>query len=339
VDSPCFVIDTAYSVSPIDDSVDRRWLYYCLCAIDFKGISQDVGVPGLSREAAYSTPVPLPPPLSEQRRIADFLDAETARIDQVVSIRINTTQLVKERMNSAIDRLVRGQHLSATKKADYEPFGKIPSDWGQGRLRSLPCVVQTGPFGSQLHADDYIEGGWPVVNPSNIFEGKLIADERVTVSDETRSRLSRYILAQNDVVFGRRGELGRAAVVRQENVGWVCGTGALRVRFTRPAFDAEFLGRLLGIPAVRFYFETQAVGSTIANLNESILLNMPVLIPPLHVQIEIARICSEVESTHRSLLQAFEQQITLLTERKQALIAAAVTGQFDVTTARGADVS
>ncbi|SEP85517.1 restriction endonuclease subunit S [Streptomyces radiopugnans] len=324
--------------------IDPRFLLYVVNTHNFLklGEAEMYGVAGQQRvpdEFLRDLPVSLPS-LEEQRRIADFLDAETARIDRLVELRNRTLALLTERMTNRLDAAVRGVAASGPKRlADYSPLGEVPLDWRQGRLRSVDCDVQTGPFGSQLHAEDYVDAAWPVVNPANITPAGLVADNQVTVSDKVRAHLERHILRAGDVVFGRRGELGRAGIVTEAQEGWVCGTGSLRVRFAKGAFHPGYLRRYLAIPAVRHYFQLQAIGSTMPNLNSSILLNMPLLLPSPSEQAEIAEKCAEIESLaakHRLLV---ERQMQLFLERRQALITAAVTGQFDVSTASGRNVT
>ncbi|MEU5179349.1 restriction endonuclease subunit S [Streptomyces longwoodensis] len=323
--------------------VEPRFLNYATQSAGFQGTVHSEAVASTiqnfnaERYANVSMRIPAS---EEQRRIADFLDAETARIDRLVELRNRTLTLLAERMINRLDAAVRGVAAPGPKRvADYSPLGEVPLDWRQGRLRSVDCDVQTGPFGSQLHAEDYVDAEWPVVNPANITPAGLVADNQVTVSDRVRARLERHILRTGDVVFGRRGELGRAGIVTEAQAGWVCGTGSLRVRFAKGAFHPGYLRRYLAIPAVRHYFQLQAIGSTMPNLNSSILLNMPLLLPSLSEQAEIAQRCAEIESLaakHRLLV---ERQVRLFLERRQALITAAVTGQFDVTTASGRNVT
>ncbi|MGC0403811.1 type I restriction enzyme S subunit [Streptomyces sp. SAI-126] len=333
----CFQ-NTLLRLRPRDDRADGRFLeWWARSAFGsgvFASIASGANIYHISAERVRALPIELPP-LEEQRRIADFLDAETARIGRLEQLRLRSLDLLREQTVARVDSAVRGDSTGQTRQAEYSPLGQIPANWREGRLRSVDCDVQTGPFGSQLHAEDYIAGGWPVINPANITPSGLVADVRVTVSSEIRERLERHILQAGDVIFGRRGELGRAGVVSTEQAGWVCGTGSLRVRFRENAFHSGYLRRYLTIPAVRHYFQLHAIGSTMANLNSSILLNMPLLLPEIRDQVSIARACDEIEDqmTHRGTL--VKRQLTLLAERRQALITAAVTGQFDVSTADG----
>ena len=97
------------------------------------------------------------------------------------------------------------------KDTGIEWIGQIPADWEVRRLAGVSERVQTGPFGSQLHAGDYVDGGVPIINPSHLSDGSIRPD--VSVSPATAARLQRHRFEVGDVVFGRRGELGRCAVV------------------------------------------------------------------------------------------------------------------------------
>ena len=323
-----------------------RYLAYVLRSADFlaQGVGAYEGVAGLKR---------VPPefvadwPVAEldgdqQRRIADFLDERIALLDRTIKLRLQQIDLTRELTVAQIDELLRqgGRPAAELLPAEYQPFGLVPRSWKQGRLRSTSVEVQTGPFGSQLNAGEYVHGGWPVVNPSNITrEGSLIADDSVTVDDRTRARLARHVLQVGDVVFGRRGDLGRAGLVTEEHAGWVCGTGSLRVRFLEAAFDPAYLTRFLRLPAIRHYFESNSVGSTMQNLNTSLLLGMPLLIPALDEQRSIAERADALALRSEGLARLLTQSIDLLREHKRALITAAVSGGIDVTTARPAEVA
>lgn len=280
--------------------------------------------------------------LPEQRRIADYLDDQVALLERTIALRQQQIDLTRELNVAQIDNLLRqgGRPAVELLPAEYQPFGVVPRSWKQGRLRSTSVEVQTGPFGSQLNADEYVDGAWPVVNPSNITrEGCLIRDDTVTVNDGTRARLARHVLQVGDVVFGRRGDLGRAGLVTEEHAGWVCGTGSLRVRFLEAAFDPAYLTRFLRLPSIRHYFESNSVGSTMQNLNTSLLLGMPLLIPALDEQRSIAERADALAARSEGLVRLLTQSIDLVRERKRALITAAVTGKIDVSTARPVEVA
>ena len=90
--------------------------------------------------------------------------------------------------------------------------------------------IQTGPFGSQLHAADYVPVGIPSIMPENIGDNELSIGNIARITQEDADRLSRYIVREGDIVYSRRGDVERRALVRQAEDGWLCGTGCLRVR-------------------------------------------------------------------------------------------------------------
>ena len=107
--------------------------------------------------------------------------------------------------------------------------GVIPEDWPVKKLSEL-ASFRTGPFGSALHKSDYITNGVPVINPMHIIDGQINPSEDMTITENTAKKLSEFRLTSGEVVIGRRGDMGRCAVVRKENDGWLCGTGSMIVR-------------------------------------------------------------------------------------------------------------
>ncbi len=170
-------------------------------------------------------------------------------------------------------------------------IGQIPEHWETLSLGEL-CArgggdIQTGPFGSQLHASDYVRVGIPSVMPQNIGDNVIIEDGIARISPEDAKRLKRYLLAPGDIVYSRRGDVERRALVRAEQSGWLCGTGCLRIRLGTGA-NSRFLSYYLSHPEVRSYIVRHAIGATMPNLNTQILSAVPVVLPPRPVQQAIA---------------------------------------------------
>jgi type I restriction enzyme S subunit len=108
------------------------------------------------------------------------------------------------------------------------------SDWHETTLGAL-CLeggggIQTGPFGSQLHASDYVLEGVPSVMPQNIGDNVIHADGIARIQESDAQRLNKYRMREGDIVYSRRGDVEKRALVRDDNEGWLCGTGCLRVR-------------------------------------------------------------------------------------------------------------
>ena len=141
--------------------------------------------------------------------------------------------------------------------------------------------IKIGPFGSLLHKEDYIEGGHALVNPSHIVDGKVSVDEKLTVSDDKFAELSAYHLQVGDVVMGRRGEMGRCAVVLDD--GLLCGTGSLLIR-TKGEVTADYIQKIISFPSFKKTIEDMAVGQTMPNLNVPIVSGFQIIKPPMEVQ-------------------------------------------------------
>lgn len=155
-----------------------------------------------------------------------------------------------------------------------------PHEWAKPELSDL-ADLKIGPFGSLLHKEDYIEGGHPLVNPSHIVDGRITIDPKLTVSDEKYEELSAYQLKVGDVVMGRRGEMGRCAVVEEE--GLLCGTGSLLIR-PKGKVTADYIQKIISYPTFKKTIEDMAVGQTMPNLNVPIVSGFRIISPPIEVQ-------------------------------------------------------
>ena len=191
--------------------------------------------------------------------------------------------------------------------------------WNERTLGEL-CAdgggrIQTGPFGSQLHQSDYEEVGTPVVMPTNINDGRIDTAAIARVSESHVHRLRRHKLSLGDIVYGRRGDIGRQAITREENVGWLCGTGCLRVSLGNAEVESDFLHRYLATPNVIGWIQGQAIGATMPNLNTSILERVPVKYPDLRTQRKIAAVLGAYDD----LIETNTRRIALLERMAEGL--------------------
>uniref|UniRef100_A0A832H4K4 Restriction endonuclease subunit S n=1 Tax=Oscillatoriales cyanobacterium SpSt-402 TaxID=2282168 RepID=A0A832H4K4_9CYAN len=272
------------------------------------------------------------PPLDEQQTIARFLDYKTAQIDALIAKKETLLAKLAEKHTALISQAVT-KGLDPTvplKPSGIEWLGDIPAHWDVAKLLYVSESIQTGPFGSQLHADEYIEGGTPIVNPADIYEGELLLNPRTTVTDEVVERLSRHKLQLGDIVLGRRGEIGRAGLVKEENVDWLCGSGSMRIRLRREKLEPTYLLSQFSIPKVAGYLTLQSVGSTMDNLSGSIVGRLHVLLPPLEEQNQISEAVQQIREEMLISSSRIQDAIAKLKEYRTALITNAVTGKIDV---------
>jgi type I restriction enzyme, S subunit len=288
---------------------------------------------GQALRYANFTQIDLPlVPLDEQVAIASFLDRETKNIDALVSEQRHLIELLAEKRQATISHAItKGLDPDAVMKpSGFEWLGDVPTHWIVKPLRRFKSRVQTGPFGSQLHAAEYVTGGTPVINPINLVDGEIVPSDDITVEQTVVARLAYQKLRAGDIVFSRRGELGRCAVVTAAKQGWLCGTGSMILRLEVPEFDPEFVSCFLRLDLTKQYFQSLSVGAIMDSLSSSTLLGMPMLAPPLEEQGGIASSIRLQAATLDRLIAEVASSIELLQERRVALISAAVTGQIDV---------
>ena len=155
--------------------------------------------------------------------------------------------------------------------------------------------IQTGPFGSQLHASDYVADGIPFVMPTNIGENRIIEDGIAPITKEDADRLEKHKLRPGDIVYSRRGDVEKRALIREHEDGWLCGSGCMKVRFGSGVVDPLFAAMYLGHPAVRNWIARHAVGATMPNLNTSVVSSVPFALPPVTEQKKIAEVLGALD--------------------------------------------
>ena len=170
--------------------------------------------------------------------------------------------------------------------------------------------IQTGPFGSQLHQSDYQSYGTPVVMPQNIVNDKITEDSIAYVDDVMVRKLSRHVLQVGDIVYPRRGELNKRAIISERESGWLCGTGCIKISLTNSPVLPSFLFYYLKQSQVVKWIENKAVGSTMLNLNTGILRSLEVEYPNYQTQQRIA----EILSTYDRFIDNNNRRIALLEE-------------------------
>lgn len=267
---PCVTVVDVCIIRPNQNKVDNRWLMH---TINSPVMRQRINeyVTGTTRQRIsrgnFSKLKVSVPPLLEQRRIASILD----KVDEL-----------RQKRQQAIEKL--DQLLQATFMDMFGDPVSNPKGFKVAKLAEQVDLIQIGPFGTQLHQEDYIENGIPLINPSHIKNGKIIPNDKLTVSKSKHEELTQYHLRLNDVLLGRRGEMGRCAVVTEKEVGWLCGTGSLFIRPNREKINPFFLELLLSSDSIKKYLENVSQGQTMANLNKSIVGAIPLILPSIEIQ-------------------------------------------------------
>jgi type I restriction enzyme S subunit len=166
---------------------------------------------------------------------------------------------------------------------------------------SKGCFIQTGPFGSQLHKRDYQKTGVGTVNPTHLENNRVNHTNVPRVSCETADRLERHRLAAGDILFARRGEIGRHGLVSEAEHGWLCGTGCFLVRIQRDDVDNRFLSYSISTPEIVDWLNRHAAGVVMPNLNNTVLHQLPIVLAPLFIGLKpLTSKESPTQGLHRS---------------------------------------
>jgi len=166
-------------------------------------------------------------------------------------------------------------------------------EWKEVRLGEV-ADVQTGPFGSQLHKENYVNKGTPIVTVEHLGNKWFTSQNLPMVSDEDKLRLAKYCSQEGDVIFSRVGSVDRCSYVSKEYSGWLFSGRCLRVR-PRSGINPEYLYYFLTNEGTKQYIRNIAVGATMPSINTKLLNEVPITIPSLDDQRRIAFILSSLD--------------------------------------------
>ena len=278
------------AISPVDTTVLLPdFLFSALSSLyqDIRNLTGDEQRSGLNIPILKTIRIPLPP-LEVQNQIVAEIEGYQKIIDGA--------------------RLVLD---------NYKPHIVISPAWPVITLGEACKAILTGPFGTALHESDYVPSGIPVINPKNIVAGEIVKVGAKAVAEATRDKLREFTVRENDIVIGRRGEMGRCAIVTSEMNGWLCGTGCFVIRL-KDECDVRFAHIQLTSQKVKLHLEAQAVGVTMMNLNQGILSGAEIPLPDLPTQHAIV---AEIEAeqalvnANRELIRRMEAKVKAAIDR------------------------
>ena len=182
---------------------------------------------------------------------------------------------------------------------------------------------KTGPFGTALHQSDYEDGGVPIINPTQIVKGKLLGTSSMAVSEKTAISLLAFRLSFGDIVIGRRGEMGRCALVNAEHDGFICGTDSMIIR-VNSTLNASLLQRLLSSTQVVSTLEKTSDGLTMSSLNQKTLKSLSLTIPASIIEQDaIADALSDADA----YIESLERLLAKKRDIKQGVMLALLSGK------------
>lgn len=200
----------------------------------------------------------------------------------------------------------------------------IPNDW---KIMSLGEIcsnhLQTGPFGSQLHSHEYVENGIPVLMPKDLNDYRADLSSAAKITPEKANDLKKHILKKGDLLFSRRGDVARFALIDEKSEGSICGTGCLKAR-PNENHSSKFLAHFLQKDSVKQWLEQNAVGQTMPNMNTEILRELPLISASSRKEEEKIAL---ILSTWDKAIETVEKLVANSQQQKKALMQQLLTGQ------------
>jgi type I restriction enzyme S subunit len=269
------------------------------------------------------------PPSDEQKLIARFLNHETAKIDALIAEQQRLIELLKEKRQAVISHAVtKGLDPDVPMKdSGVEWLGEVPAHWDITRLKYATCAIFDCPHETPIYD---LEGEYLVVRTADIDEGVLESGRMYRLNeDQYRIRTRRSELERGDIVYGREGERwGHAAVIPVS--GRFClGQRMMQFRVGKDFCSTYLMYQLNSVNVYR-QGEVETVGATSPHVNVSTIANFVLAHPPEREQRAISEYVESFVSSVDELIEVARDSSAYLSERRSALISAAVTGKIDV---------
>lgn len=314
--------------------IDPRFLLHSLrgMAPDLKRIATGSTHKTIYMPDIEQLRVPLPP-VEEQRHISDFLDVETTRIDGMVALRERQIELLVEAGVSRVLSAIRGEHvLGERKDSGLSWLGSIPKDWPVAAVAHHFDVDLGKMLNPERSRGDHLR---PYLRVANVQWGEISTENLLQMDFPPEDR-SRYALRAGDLLVCEGGSWPGRAAIWDGSVPEIYYQKALHRLRPRGIHLVQWLYYCLLAAERMSVFAVQGNSSTMTHLTREQLRPQRFPFPDIEVQRSVVAELDAAAVADEELKRALTKQLTLLAERRQALITAAVTGQLDVTTARPA---
>lgn len=284
---------------------------------------------GLGQAAVGNLALPFPP-ISQQTAIAAFLDRETAKLDALMDEQRRLIALLREKRQAVISHAVtKGLNPAAPMKpSGVDWLGDVPEGWEVKQLKHLVAPGTSITYGI-VQAGPEFEGGIPYIRTSDMSGTHLPVSGYALTSPEVEKNYLRSRVFPGDLVIAIRATIGKCLEVPEELriANLTQGTAKFSAG---DMCDRTFIRLLISATPSQAYFDLMAKGATFREITLDALRRLPVALPPLDEQKAIASYLVSRINDFDSLIDTAESAITLLQERRAALISAAVTGKIDV---------
>ena len=272
------------------------------------------------------------PALQAQKAIADFLDRETARIDQLIEKKRRLVELVHERQNSEITAEVTGVYSNASfRKPSRSSFiGELPGDWEDAQLKHLVRPGTSITYGI-VQAGPEHEGGIPYIRTGDMKGDELPKSGYPHTSPEIEKSYARSRMEKGDLVIAIRATVGKCLRLPDQLVGANLTQGTAKIS-PGPRMSRDFMLYAIQSAPSQSFFGQSSKGATFKEITLDRLRRLVLPLPPIDQQGRIVERLHQVDAKSKRLRQATQVSTNRLCEFRSALITAAVTGQIEVAT-------
>ena len=301
-------------VRPVASVISPDYLHYELSTDDVKRsiINRAVGgtMASTNTEILEETEISFPRSVKEQLEIGGFL----GNLDTLITLHQRKLNALKKVKKSLLEKMF-------PKPGEFVPeirFEGFTDPWEQRKLGEI-ASIKTGPFGSLLHAEEYVDDGIPIVTTEH-FKSSFLPDEKAglpQVSESDRARLEQYSAIEGDILFSRVGSVDVNAQVTAAQSGWLFSGRVLRVRPVASVISPDYLHYELSTDDVKRSIINRAVGGTMASTNTEILEETEISFPrSVKEQLEIGGFLGNLDT----LITLHQRKLTALKIVKKSLL-------------------
>lgn len=317
---------------------DSKYLTYAFAhlysgRVNFPSIKQTTGIQNLDSEAYLMEKFGFPSK-NEQIQIANFLDHETTKIDHLIEKQQQLIELLKEKRQAVISHAVtKGLDPNVPMKdSGVEWLGEVPEHWILSNLKYFASIQGGYAFNSDL----FVEEGTQVLRIGNVYQNTLSLDRQpIYISNELVKNFKDFIVSKNDVLMSLTGTLGKRdygfAIKVKTDEKYLLNQRVAKISPNPSKIDTDFMVYVLWSESYLTQLYSLPSGTKQANLSNSDVLGIQIVVPPsLEEQKDIAKYLKNKLLKFDDMILKAESAISLMQERRTALISAAVTGKIDV---------
>lgn len=328
INEPFWTVDTMY-YTELNEGFDAKYLHYLALTIQFSRYSTNTALPSMTQEHLSNYKFSVPKAESERKKITEFLDLETAKIDNLIEKQQQLIELLKEKRQAVISHAVtKGLNPNVPMKdSGVEWLGEVPEHWGITKLKWVGRTTSGGTPTTSKFEIYYEDGHIPWIRTTDLNNGELF-DTPIRITSKAVNDTACSILPVGSVLlgmYGGAGSIGKHAILRFESTINQAVCGVLPCGRILPDFLHKYY------EFYRPFWMIDAAGTRKdPNIGQDNIKEGIILIPPFEEQVEINNHIDNMRNIYECIIENALEGMDLLQERRTALISAAVTGKIDV---------